>query len=149
MGKSLENYGQYDDTNRISVWKHTFPSGLGNMPMPFGGIIINEAVSSTGQPTLVYDRRISDIEKEVKALKEMITQINRCFDPEESAIINLRDIPRDQAREEIKKYFEAHHGENLYSHDITKALSIDIEIVDDVLEEMEREGQIKEASANG
>jgi predicted Rossmann fold nucleotide-binding protein DprA/Smf involved in DNA uptake len=147
MGKSLENYGQYDDTNRISAWGHPFHLGLGYMP--FGDIIDNEAGSSTGQPILVYDRRINEIEKEVKALKEMIIQINRCFDPEESVVIHLRDIPRDQAREEIKRYFEAHHRENLYSHDITKALSIDLEMVDDVLEEMEREGKIKEVSGNG
>jgi transposase len=76
-------------------------------------------------------------------------KIYGCFDPEESEIINLRDIPYDQAREEIKKYFEAHHGENLYSHDITKALCIDIEMVDNIIEKLEREGQIKEVSTNG
>jgi hypothetical protein len=131
----------------ISAWGRTFPLELGNMP--FGCIIENEAVSSTGQPILLYDRRINEIEKEVKALKNMLIKINGCFAPEESEIIHLRDIPCDQAREEIKKYFEAHHGENLYSHDITKALCIDLEMVDDVLEELEREGQIKEVSANG
>lgn len=147
MGKTLNNYGNYADTNRISVWGHTFPLGLGNMP--FGVITEKQAVSSTGQPILIYNRRINEIEKEVKALKEIIIQNNRCFDPEGSEIIHLRDITRDQAREEIKEYFEAHHGENLYSHDITKALCIDLEMVDDVLEEMEREGQVKEVSVNG
>ena len=117
--------------------------------MPFGVIIDNEAGSMTGQPILAYDRRINEIEKEVKALKEMLSQISRCFNPEEPAIIHLRDIPRDQAKEEIKKYFEAHHGENLYSHDITKALFIDLEMVDDVLAEMEKEGQIKVVDTNG
>lgn len=147
MGKTLENYGNYADTNQIYVWSQSFPLALGNIP--FGITIENEAVSSTGHPILVYDQRINEIEKEVKALKEIIAQINRCLDPEESVIIHLRDITRDQAKEEMKEYFESHHGENLYSHDITKALCIDIEMVDSILEEMEKEGQIKEVSTNG
>jgi hypothetical protein len=147
MGKSLENYGHYADTNRISCWGGIFPTGSGNMPI--GVIIENEAASSTGQPILLYDRRISEIEKEVKALKEMIMEMNRTSDNEESVTIHLRDIPRDQAKKEIKEYFEAHHGENLYSHNITEALSIDLETVEDVLEEMETDGQIKEVTANG
>jgi lipoate-protein ligase A len=147
MGNALEKYGNYADTNRISAWGPEIPLELSNIP--FGYTMEKEAVSSTGHSILVYDRRISEIENEIKALKEIITQIDRYFDPEESVIIDLRDIPRDQAKEEIKEYFEAHHGENLYSHDITKALCIDIEMVDSILQEMEKEGQIKEVSTNG
>jgi hypothetical protein len=155
MRKSLKDYGQYADTNRISAWGSILPLGDDNKPLlgldsAFLGVIKeHEAVSSTAQPILVYDRRISEIEKEVKALKEMIAEMNRPFGSEESVTIALRDIPRDQAKNEIKEYFEAHHGENLYSHNITEALCIDLEMVDDVLGEMEKEGQIKEVSANG
>ena len=147
MVTTLKDYGYYADTNRISAWRSTIPSGLDTIP--FGCIIGNEAISSTGQPILVYGRRIDEIEKEVKALKEVITKINSRFDPEGPVIVDLRDVSRDQAKKEIKEYFEAHHGENLYSHDITQALCIELEMVDDVLAEMERDGQIKEVSVDG
>jgi hypothetical protein len=60
-------------------------------------------------------------------------------------VIDLRDdVSCEEAKREIKAYFEAHHGEKLNAVSISVALRIDDEIVTRVLDELEKEGQILE-----
>jgi len=140
MGKSLENYGHYSDTNRISAWgRVAFPVGLGNMP--FGVMIEGEAVSITSQPVLVYDRRISKIEKEIGELREMLTSMIQSTESE-APIIDLRDISVDQAKEEIARYFRENDGKEIGYEELIDGIGIEPRIVVMACNELEEEGKI-------
>ena len=55
----------------------------------------------------------------------------------------FREIPRDQAKEEVRAFFKAHHGETIYPSDIMNTLSLDYNLVYEICEELEQEGEIK------
>lgn len=57
--------------------------------------------------------------------------------------LEIRDIPRDQAKEEVRAFFESHHGETIYPSDVMEALSLDYDLVYEICEELEKEGNIK------
>lgn len=60
-------------------------------------------------------------------------------------VIDLREgVTCEQAKGEIKEFFEAHHGENLNSVGISAALRIDDDLVTRALDELEKDGQIAE-----
>ena len=56
--------------------------------------------------------------------------------------INLRDIPREQQKEEIIRYCKTHA--DIWAPDIVDELLIDYDSVYEILEELEKEGKIKE-----
>lgn len=58
-------------------------------------------------------------------------------------MLQLREIPREQAKEEIRKFFQDHHGEAIYPSDILEALHLDYDLVYEICEELEKEGKIK------
>ncbi|MGV8057870.1 MAG: hypothetical protein AB2L12_07615 [Smithellaceae bacterium] len=76
MRKNLEHYGQYADTNRISVWLKAFPSAVEDRAQFAMVMPKNEAFSSTPQRMLFYDRRTEErlkiLEDEVKELNQMM-----------------------------------------------------------------------------
>jgi hypothetical protein len=58
-------------------------------------------------------------------------------------IMQLREIPREQAKAEIRKFFQDHHGESVYPSDILDSLHLDYDLVCEICEELEKEGKIK------
>jgi len=58
-------------------------------------------------------------------------------------ILEIREIPRDQAKEEIRAFFKAHDGEAIYPSDVMEALSLDYDLVYEICEELEKEGMVK------
>lgn len=58
-------------------------------------------------------------------------------------ILEIREIPREQAKEEVRAFFKAHHGEAIYPSDVMEALSLDYDLVYEICEELEQEGKIK------
>jgi hypothetical protein len=54
----------------------------------------------------------------------------------------LEDVPMEDAKAQIKAYFESHHGEILDYGDIREALCIPLPTIVDACEELEREGKI-------
>lgn len=58
--------------------------------------------------------------------------------------IELRELSRKRAKKEIKEYFKKHHGEDFNAADIQEKLRIDIWDVIGILEELEKEGVVKE-----
>ncbi len=62
----------------------------------------------------------------------------------------LRQIPGDQAREEILTYFENHAGVKLYVLDISRELKLDISLVTRVSSQLLEEGiiQLAETGTN-
>jgi len=57
--------------------------------------------------------------------------------------LEIREIPRDQAKEEIRAFFKAHDGEAIYPSDVMEALSLDYDLVYEICEELEKEGMVK------
>lgn len=57
--------------------------------------------------------------------------------------LEIREIPREQAKEEVRAFFKAHHGETIYPSDVMEALSLDYDLVYEICEELEQEEKIK------
>jgi len=81
---------------------------------------------------------VSSLQEEIKEMKEALQRLTA----ESSAeVIELRYIDYEQAKDEIGKYFEDHHGETIDAADLQEALRIDIELAKAVCEELERESK--------
>lgn len=137
---SRQTYGGiYTDSNHIAGWGHVKPSGSRHASIGewerFGNAITS--------PVLIYDRRLSEFQKKLNALEDKVAILAHQINEQESLIIELREVTHAQAKQEIIEYFKSHHGENIYSYQITEALKIEIDLVDEILEELEKESQIK------
>jgi hypothetical protein len=99
--------------------------------------------SAYAGPVLVYDRRISQLEKEVKELREMLHAAcnaqNVIF---KEPIITVRDIPFEEAKEEIALYFREHDGYDIDIDELITELAIDPSIVVRACDSLEAEGKI-------
>ena len=67
---------------------------------------------------------------------------NNDYDGSIESEISLRDIPREQQKQEIMDYFNTH--EDIWAPDIVDELLLDYGDVNEILEELEKEGKIKE-----
>lgn len=85
-------------------------------------------------------RENADLKAENTALKEKVAAMKT---NSAEKMLQLREIPRDQAKEEIRKFFQDHHGESIYPSDILQALHLDYDLIYEICEELEKEGKIK------
>lgn len=92
-------------------------------------------------PVLIYDRRIAQLEKEIKELKEMLASMNQS-NGAKAPIIDLRDISVGQAKEEIAQYFRENDGREIDIDEIIEGLAIDPHTVVRVCNILEAEGKI-------
>jgi hypothetical protein len=81
-----------------------------------------------------------DLRVENTALKEKVAVMQH---NSAEKIMQLREIPREQAKAEIRKFFQDHHGESVYPSDILESLHLDYDLVYEICEELEKEGKIK------
>ena len=79
---------------------------------------------------------------EVQDLKKEVAQLQADRDP---TTVSLRNISDAAAKQEIKAYFEAHHGETIFSSDLVVALRLEYETVERLLHELQSEGLIAKA----
>jgi hypothetical protein len=77
--------------------------------------------------------------KRVKFLEERLAVIEALL-PNEKTII-LREISKEDAEKEIRDLFSK--GETLYYSDIAEHLRLDLELVVDICNELQRQGEIK------
>ena len=109
------------------------------------------APSQSKTPDAFYDRDLVDFyKKEIKNLKQKLKRIEKVvgrlakkIENIENDYIEIRDIPYDQAKDEIAKYFKEHDGENIDPTDIEENLGIEFDMVFAICEELEAEGKIK------
>jgi hypothetical protein len=71
--------------------------------------------------------------------------VSQYLNAHEGTALEIRDVPFDQAKEEIAAYFREHHGEVVDAADLQEALGIDIGTAIQACEELEDEGRIKTA----
>ena len=85
------------------------------------------------------------IQKEVESLKQEIAEMKGMFEGLGTAepVFELRQVSHEDAKREIKQYFQAHHGKSIDAADLQEALGIDIQMVIQICQDLEREGQIK------
>jgi hypothetical protein len=92
-------------------------------------------------PVLIYDRRIANLKKEIKELKEMLASFIQSNESEVPVII-LRDIPVDQAKDEIARYFRENDGKDIDIDELIEGLAIDPHTVVRACNILEAEGKI-------
>ena len=86
-----------------------------------------------------FQEKLRHLTAEVDALKKKVASMEANFE-----IIDLRDIPRAQAKDEIRAFFQEHKGEEIYPSDIMAALCLDYELISEICHELEQDGKIKE-----
>ena len=141
MKHSLEFYGPVADSNRISIWGTAVNSSIANIK---GDKLPKQVADAV--PILIYDHRISLIQKEINELRAMLEGIKSNINVPIEAVIELRDISIEQAKMEIKGFFEKRHGETLDAGHVMDALNIDYDLIDKALKELANEGKISEVN---
>jgi len=63
----------------------------------------------------------------------------------EYKIINIRNIPKEQAKEEIKEYYKT--NDKAYVSEVAEDLELELELVFEITDELEKENQL-EATGN-
>lgn len=109
----------------------TFTSG-----MPSSSDLLEQENMQLRNENLMLRDTISRIEERLTGIEAFI--------PVEKVVV-LREISRDEAKQEITKLFSA--GKTLYYSDIVEQLKIDLELVVDICDELIREGKIQVGEA--
>jgi cell division protein FtsB len=91
-------------------------------------------ISSSENRIRALEGRVAALEEEVEALKQGTSE------EQETGVILLRSIPKDQAKQEIRQLFAS--GETLYYSDIVQRLGLDIALVVELCQELEAEGEV-------
>jgi len=89
------------------------------------------------------EERMRQLEQEVYSLRQFVDEVYAASEE----TITLREIPREQAKQEIAALFSG--DEVLYYGDIAERLDLDLETVVDICNELEDEGIIGEYAAGG
>jgi len=54
------------------------------------------------------------------------------------------EMPREEAKTAIQTYFDTHHGEKIYPSDIWETLNINYILIQELIEELEGEGKVRQ-----
>jgi lipoate-protein ligase A len=140
MAQSLKRYGgTYADSNRIALWGLVKPSDSKYLHVEKE----ERFDKANNSPVLIYDSRLSEIQKKLNNLEKIVSDLTDKINEYKPTVIELKEISHAEAKQEIIEYFKAHHGESVYSYQITEALKIEMDLVEEILEELEKERQIK------
>ncbi|MDI6886772.1 MAG: hypothetical protein QMD22_10645, partial [archaeon] len=60
-------------------------------------------------------------------------------------IVEVRETTLEEARKRILKYYEEHRGESIFPDDVADELGLDLKITMRIVEELIKEGKLKEA----
>jgi hypothetical protein len=139
MARAESNYcGFSSDSNIIPILYQGFTGSTQSDYMNGGQW--STPVSAVA-PVLVYDRRIAQLEKEIRELREMITSMIQSKESD-TPIIDLRDISVDQAKDEIARYFRENDGREIDIDELIEGLAIDPHTVVKACNILEMEGKI-------
>lgn len=107
-------------------------------------VVLGELDLSTASSSdLAMQSKMNNLEKKVALLESKLANMIECFVQDSTKEIEIREIPYDQAKKEIRQFFTDHHGEYFDAADIQEELGIDIDLAFDVLEALRKEGKIK------
>lgn len=100
-------------------------------------------ITPTRSIASIQQKQIELLESRVSFLESKIAQMEKWLTQDSSEEIEIRAIPYDQAKKEIRQFFKDHHGEHFDAADIQERLGIDIVVAINVLETLREEGKIK------
>ena len=83
-----------------------------------------------------------NLKRENKVLRQKL-EISSASDANPVDDDSIRDIPRAQAKREIADFFSEHRGEVIYPSDVAEELNLSYVLVEELVEELEDEGQIR------
>lgn len=81
-------------------------------------------------------KNLKDVTNRIEAVENQISELAG-----EEKVIVLREITREEAKDEIKELFDA--GRVLYYSDIADELRIDLELAVEICQELQNEGEIE------
>ena len=93
--------------------------------------------SAANFPSLAAENML--LRREIEQIKQRLAELERKM-PEEKVIV-LREISREQAKQEIQQLFSS--GRTLHYSDIAKELRLDLQLVVDICRELEGNGEVK------
>lgn len=86
---------------------------------------------------------ITKLRTAIEGLSERIAEMNAPNDDRSGAErIPRAGISEDSAKQAIKAYFEARHGDTVYPSDVADALNLDYDNVVRLIGELERDGRV-------
>ena len=97
------------------------------------------ALSPDYQEYFELRQHITALHNKLHELEQRMVMLEEIVHEEE--IVILRDIPREEAEEEIRALFYA--GETLYYSDISERLGLDLELVVEICRRFQEEGEIE------
>ena len=136
-------------TDRIQQWDSS--SSVGNEILglfPHDMLPENRIVNlGRSVPVDIFRQALHEnlsLRQEVRVLKNQVAQLMSAvgLDQPES-----RKIKKSEAKREVAAYFEAHPDQTIYPSDVTAALNLEYDLVLDVIEQLENEGQVAKAEA--
>jgi len=103
-------------------------------------VIINMPSSTWGTvenfPSLATENIL--LQREIEQIKRRLAELEKRM-PKEKVIV-LREISREQAKQEIQQLFSS--GRTLYYSVIAEELSLDLELVVDICQELQDSGEV-------
>ena len=118
---------KFADDERITPWLAAFDG---------------EPVSSESSSMLGMQSKITNLEKMVESLSSKLSDLEKYIEQDNVEVIEIRDIPYNQAKKEIRQFFKDNHGENYTASDLEEHLKIDFEMALAICSELENEGEI-------
>lgn len=119
-----------------------FVSG-GTITFPVSGSVLSLFKTPLKEP-LTITRELAELREKLKALEEIVSDLGSRIGTIAERVIVLRTITREEARNEIIKLFQE-GGIHDYG-EIAETLRLDLPMVVDICNELEREGLIGEPS---
>lgn len=101
------------------------------MTMPFGSL------EPADYSYLIEEN--ASLQREIEQIKHKLSELEERM-PEEKVIV-LREISKDEAKEEIRQLFLS--GRTLYYSDIAEELRLDLKLVVEICDELQEDGEIK------
>ena len=116
------------------------PASFSSQATPTTQPIVILQDTGAGGEVSTLKAKVASLEERVVTMEGVVAGMG-ATEPE--PVIELRDIPYEDAKAEIKQYFEDHHGEEIDGSDLQENLGIELEIAIQICDELEREGAIK------
>lgn len=99
-------------------------------------------------PVIMYDATLDSRHREHEArigrLERRLERLTKILEASEEEVIELRDVPYEQAKQEIAQYFRDHHGDEIDAGILQEELGIELSMAAEICEELEQGGKIKE-----
>ena len=86
------------------------------------------------------------LKREVKRLREATSRLENAMNNHMTVrIIDVKDIPFEEAKKKIYEYYKAHENEAVYPDEIADELELDLKITMEAVEELLKEDKLEVA----